>query len=132
MTKNPETVDVGPKIDAQTLKEMENPEHISSVIDRLLAEAPEQFPVYNVYAVYDLAVQAHIDRFDAVNDMVAFRDFRTRLLKGETRYLDAPEQYLLRYIGQWELVSGDLVPDEHRDIATVLEILEHAQAERES
>ena len=120
------TVELGAKIDADTMKELvENePQHVGDVVDRLMVEAENSFPVFGLFAVYDLALGAYVDPQFHVNDMVAYRDFRTQLLSGNSRFTATPEDFRLDYLGQWDQETGEMIVDEARVIGTVKEILD--------
>lgn len=121
-TKIPDLAD---RIDAGMARELaeSGPQHVSKVITELLDEVPSALPTLNEYGIYDTLLKGYDTHFSSMNDATAVRDLKQMLLNGHPRYSASPEHFVLEYIGQWDQGSGDLLPDTHRRILNLLEIL---------
>lgn len=120
-------VDLGERIDAGMARELQNagPQKISDVLDDIIGDANQTWPVFGFYTIFDTKLGAHIDPLHFINDAVAIRDWRERLLQGH-RFAQSPADYLLCFQGEWDQGSGAQIPVENPRVVGSLEgILNH-------
>lgn len=112
-------------LDSVTAQELAGagPQKINDVLMKLLDERPSDLPTLNEYGIYDTLLKGYDTHFSSMNDATAVRELKQLLLQGHPRYSASPEHFVLEYIGQWDQGSGDLLPDEHRRILNLKEIL---------
>lgn len=118
----PDTIDLGAKIEAGMVAELDKatPEDIADIREKLLAEEPQQYPVFGLYGVYDQAVGAYV-KFDFhVNDAVAYREFKGIC----QQYAHSPDDFSYDYLGEVDQASGEQLPDEKRTVVTVRELFD--------
>lgn len=100
------------------------PQKIAQVLEDIMNDKG-LFPTFSFYTVYDRKMKGHLEPNCFVNDMVAMREWRDRLMKGH-HFMAAPDDYVLIYQGDWDQGSGAQIPsDEPRYVATMREILEN-------
>jgi hypothetical protein len=128
--ENAEGVDVGATLSSTDAAELASsgPQKIGDVLESIMNDAG-LFPTFSFYTVYDTKMRGHLEPMHFVNDMVALREWRDRLLKGH-HFAAAPDDYILIYQGDWDQGSGAQIPsDEPRYIATMREILDGNEPE---
>lgn len=119
------TLDLAAELDPRMQQRLQDapPAQIGDLVSSLMTEIPSHLPMFNEYAIYDTLMTGYTEHFPSFNDATAVRDVRERLLAGAPRYANHPESFVLEYIGQWDQGSGDLLPDDHRRILNLKEIL---------
>lgn len=119
-------LDVGSALTGEESAELASsgPQRIADVLESMMSDRG-LFPTFSFYTVYDTKMRGHLEPQFHVNDMVACREWRDRLMKGH-HFMAAPEDYVLIYQGDWDQGSGAQIPsDEPRYVATMREILEN-------
>jgi len=121
LEENDNNADLAAKIDAGMAAELgtAGPHKIKGIVDAVMADVPNTFPVFNFYAVFDSALGAYIEPQFHVSDAVAYREWKGRV----SSYVHAPDDFELRYLGRWDQGSGAQIPDEERVVARAMEIL---------
>lgn len=121
MTKKTDSLDrVDPKIVADLAEA--GPQHVKDVIDDLMKE-PQTFPTFELWAIFDVDMDAYVDLTPYLNQAIAVRSLKSRLLQGDPRFSEAPSRFRFDYLGQWDQGTGELIPDDPQALMTLEEIL---------
>lgn len=102
----------------------QNPEKIGDVIERLSREEPRVFPTFMLFGVRDLDMEAYVEFPYFLNTVLAIRAIRERLLQGDQRYSATPDRFRLDYLGELDQGTGEVIPDEQRQLLTFKEIID--------
>lgn len=108
-------LDVGSALSGEESAELvsSGPQRIADVLDSIMNDKG-LFPTFSFYTVYDTKMRGHLEPQHFVNDMVACREWRDRLMKGH-HFMAAPRR--LRSDLSGRLGSGQWCPDPERRAA---------------
>lgn len=79
----------------------------------------------NIYTIVDLAAQTHLKPFCFPTDRDAIQGFKHAISLDDSQYAQAPADYNLLRIGQFDILSGTVCPlDEKLTVARALDLLD--------
>lgn len=66
-----------------------------------------------MYSIYDTKGEMHSQfPFSSPNNQTAIRSFTDLVNKGESQIKDHPEDFILFWIGEWDIISGEIKTDD--------------------